>query len=81
MSEERTTIYQLEKETREEVRERAEELLDDPYPEDTLHEIADSNVPIYNSDRVECLLDDLTLAEPDDEGYSAITKMSFISSA
>jgi hypothetical protein len=68
MSEKQTTIWGLENDVREEVRERVKELLSDRYPEDTLHEIADSNIPIYNADRVECLLSDLSLADADDPG-------------
>ena len=37
-------------EIKEQVRDRWEDLKDDPYPEDTLHEWADSEVPIFYGD-------------------------------
>lgn len=43
-----------------------DEILSSMYPEDLLHEIVDGCVPIYNTDRVACLMSDLSLAEPDD---------------
>lgn len=68
MREEKVTIYSLEEDVRIEVNDRLEDLMDSCYPDDILHEIADNNIPIYNYDRVSCLLDDLTLSEPDDPG-------------
>jgi hypothetical protein len=35
---------------------------------DALHECADGAVPIYNSDRADCLADDPALAYPEDDG-------------
>lgn len=61
-------MWDLEEEVRQTIRDRAEEIVTANYPNDLLTEIADSAVPIYNSDRVECLLDDLSLSEPDDAG-------------
>ena len=55
-----STMYDLEKEVRKEVRDRIEDLLNSRYPSDILNEIADNNVPIYNRDRVELLLDEMT---------------------
>ena len=63
-----STMYELEEEVREEVRDRIEDLLNSRYPSDILNEIADNNVPIYNRDRVELLLDDMSLSEVDDPG-------------
>ena len=62
------TMYELEEEVRGEVRDRIEDLLNSRYPNDILNEIADGFVPIYNRDRVELLLDDMSLSEVDDPG-------------
>ena len=61
-----TTMYELEQEIRDEVREEADSLMQSEYPEDSLHEMADSHVPVYNE-----LLDltasdnNLALSEPE----------------
>ena len=62
-----TTLYGLEQGIKAEVRERAKELLEDAYPEDTLTEMVDSWVPIYNSDLLDVAADnmDMALLEPE----------------
>jgi hypothetical protein len=45
-----------------------DDILDSRYPEDRLHEEADSAVPIYNSTLAELLADDQSLAQVDDPG-------------
>lgn len=70
------TMYELENDVRQEVRDRAIELLESRYSSYILNEIADSNVPIYNREKVECLLDDFSLAEVEDEGLiSGVTNV------
>ena len=61
-------MYDLEEAVRNYVRYYIEDLLNSRYPNDILNEIADSNVPIFNRDRVELLLDDMSLSEVDDPG-------------
>jgi hypothetical protein len=62
-----TTMRELEQDIRAEVRERAAELREDVYPEDTLTEMVDSSVPIYTSDLFDVANDDrsLMLDEPE----------------
>jgi hypothetical protein len=53
---------------REELRERVKnEQIDVEEPHDTIHEIADSSVPVYTYDIVQCAAEDISLAtdEPD----------------
>ena len=40
------------------------------YPEDYITEMADNHVPIYYSDIAQCLADDTSLAELEDEGLA-----------
>ena len=40
------------------------------YPEDYVTEMADNHVPIYYSDIAQCLADDTSLAELEDEGLA-----------
>jgi hypothetical protein len=62
------TMYDLKEKVRNDVRDRIEDLLNSRYPNDILNEIADNNVPIYNRNRLELLLDDMSLSEVDDPG-------------
>ena len=70
MADEKVTLWGLERDVRTEVFDRAGELLADRYPEDTLTEIADSWVPIYNSDLAELLADNPGLAYLEDNIYA-----------
>jgi hypothetical protein len=51
-----------------ELEERKDEIFGNEYPEDVLHEIVDSNVPIYHSDLADILSDDNSFAFVDDAG-------------
>ena len=64
---EKKTLRDFEKDLISELNERKEEILSSEYPEDLISEIADSYVPIYNSDLLEMAVEDLWLAvdEPD----------------
>lgn len=62
------TMDSLKEDIRIEVRNCIEDLLNSRYPNDILNEIADGLVPIYDRDRVELLLDDMSLSEVDDPG-------------
>lgn len=66
-----TTIRQLETEMEEQIHDDARDMFDSTDPEDRIHEYADSTVPVYNADRLECLTDDHTLAYLDDTGLVA----------
>jgi hypothetical protein len=57
-----TTWWKLEKSARAEVRERAAALAAEPYPEDTLTEMADAWVPIYTSDLMDLAADNIDFA-------------------
>lgn len=61
------TLWQLEKNLRAEIREEAQELLEEVYPEDRLNEMVDSAVPIYTSDLLTTASDniDLAVVEPE----------------
>jgi len=68
MTQEKTTIHQLEKDLVDELNSNKKEILENQYPEDTIRELADSYVPIYNYDLIEALSCDHTLAYVDDNG-------------
>lgn len=51
-----------------ELDERKEEIKESEYPTDTMLEIVDSHVPIYNFDLAICLANDLNLGYVDDTG-------------
>ena len=55
-----TTLYDIKQGALESLRESIESTGD--YDDDTLHEIADSSVPVYNQDILEAALDDMDLA-------------------
>lgn len=48
--------------------ESKDEIFDNQYPEDVLHEIVDSNVPIYHSDLADILSGDTSFAFVEDAG-------------
>ena len=60
-------LDELEREVRSEILERAAELREDAYPEDTITEIVDGSVPIYTADLLSLAADsiDLATAEPE----------------
>jgi len=50
------------------LQESKDEIFDSQYPEDVLHEIVDSNVPIYHSDLADILSGDNSFAFVEDAG-------------
>ena len=68
--EKRLTMYQLEQDLLAELNDNKKEILEHKYPEDILHEYVDSNVPVYNYDRLQLACDDLWLGYPSDSGLS-----------
>jgi hypothetical protein len=68
MTQEKMTINQLEQNLIDELNSNKKEILENQYPEDLVTQLADSYVPIYNVDLLDCLSDDYTLAQVDDTG-------------
>ena len=68
MTQKKTTIYQLEKNLIDELNDNKKEILENEYPSDLITEYADSWIPVYNSDLIEALSDDHTLAYVDEQG-------------
>ena len=68
MTQEKTTMQQLEKNLIDELNDNKKEILESQYPDDLIMEYADSWIPIYNSDLIEALSEDHTLAYVDDAG-------------
>ena len=68
MTQEKTIIHQLEKDLVDELNSNKKEILENQYSEDSVTELADSYVPVYNFDLLECLSLDYTLAQVDDTG-------------
>lgn len=64
----KTTMHQLEIDLIDELNDNKEEILEHEYPSDLITEYADSYVPIYNSDLIEALSSDPSLAYVDDHG-------------
>ena len=64
----KTTMYQLEKNLIEELNDNKKEILEHEYPSDLITEYADGWIPIYNSDLIEALSSDPSLAYVDDHG-------------
>ena len=62
------SIYALIESLHSSLDEERQELLDDVYADDRLHEIVDGTVPVYYGELAECLQSDHTLAYVDDEG-------------
>lgn len=64
-------MFNLLKDARQELRERLEDWGEDDFeqdePHDIIHEIADSNVPVYTSDLMQLAADDLSLATNEPE--------------
>lgn len=60
--------YQIEEELREAVKQEFPEILDERYYQDRLTELADSHIPVYYSNLIDCLADNHNLAEVDDSG-------------
>lgn len=67
MTEERYSMWDLEQSLRAEIRERADELKDETYPEDIVTEMADGWVPIYTYDLMRYAANDLDLAVDEPE--------------
>lgn len=63
-------IYQLERDLISALEDERLDILLADYPEDRVAEMADSYVPIYYSELAQCLADDISLAELDDEGLA-----------
>lgn len=64
------TMYQLEKDFQKELEDNKSEILEVKYPEDIIHEMADSNVPVYNYNRLQLACDDLWLGYPSKNGWT-----------
>ena len=64
----KTTMHKLEKNLIEELNDNKEEILEHKYPSDLIHEYADGWIPVYNSDLIEALSSDPSLAYVDDHG-------------
>jgi hypothetical protein len=62
------TMHQLEKNLIEELNDNKKQILDSQYPEDLINEYVDGWIPIYNSDLIEALSEDHSLAYVDDTG-------------
>ncbi len=62
-----STMHELEKEIRQEIRDEAAELLVDQYPEDRIMEMVDSSVPVYTSDLMAIAAADVFLATAEPE--------------
>jgi hypothetical protein len=67
MTQEKTTMHQLEKNLIDELNDNKKEILEHEYPSDLITEYADGWIPVYNSDLIEALSEDHTLAYVDDE--------------
>ena len=63
-----TTWYELKNNLKEELENLKEEILNEEYPEDRMHEITDSWIPIYNSDLAKLLADNPELGIIEDSG-------------
>ena len=64
----KTTMHQLEIDLIDELNDNKKEILEHEYPSDLITEYADGWIPIYNSDLIEVLSSDHTLANVDDTG-------------
>ena len=70
--EKQCSIYALIESLHSSLDEERQELLDDVYADDRLHEIVDGTVPVYYGQLAECLQSDHALGYVDDEGLLAI---------
>ena len=75
--EKQCSIYALIESLHSSLDEERQELLDDVYADDRLHEIVDGTVPVYYGELAECLQSDHTLAYVDDEGLIDVTADDF----
>lgn len=64
------TLTKLKDEIDSEIRDNAEELYEDRDASDRFHEMADSSVPVYNSDLADVLASDPEVAYMDDPGLA-----------
>ena len=64
----KTTMYQLEENLVDDLNDNKKEILEHKYPSDLITEYTDGWIPIYNSDLIEVLSSDHTLANVDDTG-------------
>jgi len=64
----KTTMHQLEIDLIDELNDNKKEILEHEYPSDLIHEYADGWIPVYNSDLIEVLSGDPSLAYVDDHG-------------
>jgi len=56
------TIEELKQDLLEELNDRKDEILGSEYPEDIIHEIVDSHVPVYTQSILKVVMSDLDLA-------------------
>ena len=68
MTQQKLTMYQLEKDLIEELNDNKKEILEHEHPGDLITEYTDGYVPIYNSDLIDVLGSDHTLTKVDDYG-------------
>ena len=71
MTQQKLTMYQLEKNLIDELNQDKKELLKDKYPEEMLYGYINSNVPFYNVEKLQLACDDLWLGYPSEDGLSA----------
>ncbi len=69
--EKRLTMYQLKKDFLEGLEDCKNEILECTYPEDSIHERADSYVPVYNYELLQLASDDLWLGYPSESGLTS----------
>ncbi len=66
-----STMHELEQGIRQEIRDEAAELLNEPNYEDRLHEMADGSVPVYTTNLMRLAAGDVYLAADEPEGGPA----------
>ena len=64
----KTTMHQLEKNLIDELNDNKKEILERENPSDLINQYADGWIPVYNSDLIEALSSDPSLAYVDDHG-------------
>lgn len=64
------TLSGLKDEIESQINDEARELYEGAYPEDRIHEMADSTVPVYNGDLADVLASDPDVAYMDDPGLA-----------
>lgn len=70
MTQQKLTMYQLEKDLIEELNDNEKEILEHQHPEDVLHNYVEYNIPACNYDRLQLACDDLWLGYPSESGLS-----------